>query len=314
MPLLQCISLRTLLPAELPAKTVLCLGNFDGVHIAHKELIRSAKELCEGAYPDAVCAVFCFREPSWLFLQKEPQKQLCTLTQKLRAFAEAGADLAVLCDFPAVMHLSPDDFIQAVLKEQAHAIAAVCGFNYRFGKNGAGNADLLRAHFGNAVLVKEEVLANGACVSSTRIRELLESGKPEAAAHLLGRPFSLTSPVIHGKALGQKLGSPTVNQQFPHGLLIPRHGVYVTRCRISEKLFYGVTNVGLRPTVDQSSTANCETYLLNFSGDLYGTEIEVSFLKFLRPEQKFATKEKLALQIQADIATAKAYAETEGLA
>ncbi len=307
--MMQCIALSDLSPAPIPQASVLCLGNFDGVHTAHRELIHAASELRNTSFSHAACTVFCFREPSWLFLQKTPPPRLCTLEQKLKLFASCGAEYVILADFPDLMQLSPTSFAKNILLDSCHAVAAVCGFNYRFGKSGAGNADMLADMLERPVLIKEEIRQGGETVSSTRIRRLLESGDAENASHLLGYPYTLTAKVVHGKALGQKLGSPTLNQYFPDGMLIPRHGVYVTECMVGDSCYPAVSNVGSRPTVESEASVNCETYLLDFSGDLYNSEVSVSFLRFLRPEIRFSSKEKLAEQIQTDISSAIAYFE-----
>ncbi len=305
---LEWIDLASMAPCPPPAACVLSLGNFDGVHLAHRALLQSAKELCEDQFPNAVSAVFCFRRPSSDYLSSTPSEHLSTLSQKLEFFRESGAKAVCLADFPTLQSLSPADFA-ALLREQCRCLAAVCGFNYRFGKNGAGQALQLESLLGAPVLVQPEITDGEEAISSTRIRRLLSLGETEEAARLLARPFSFSSPVLHGKALGHKLGAPTVNQRFPEGLLIPRHGVYLTNCLLDGRHYHGVSNVGSHPTVDAAAEVNCETYLLDCSGDLYGKEITVSFLKFLRPEKRFASKEALMAQIQADISAAKAYFE-----
>ncbi len=308
---MDCICLATLTPAPLPPAAVLCLGNFDGVHLAHDALVKECRALRDRSFPDAVCAAFCFREPSWSFLRSDPPAFLCTLEDKLRLLHRSGAEYAFIADFPTISSQSPDAFI-SMLKSQAHMVGACCGFNYRFGKGGVGTPETLKDLLGESVSVLGEITKEGDTVSSTRIRALLERGDVATAARLLGRPYAFTAPVVHGKSLGKKLGSPTLNQYFPEKLLIPRRGVYVTACKIGEKTYRAVSNVGSRPTVETNAPVNCETYLLDFSGDLYGVDVTVSFLQFLRSEQRFDTPKALANQIQADITAAREY-KTGGL-
>ena len=158
---------------------------------------------------------------------------------------------------------------------------------------------------GAPVWVRDEIAVNGQTVSSTRIRGLLEAGEVDEANSLLTRPYGFEAKVVHGKALGKQWNTPTVNQYVPDGMLIPRHGVYVTENEVDGIRYRGVTNVGVHPTVDRNATVNCETYLLDFSGDLYGKTIKISFLKFLRPEKKFESANALKAQIYADIESAR---------
>ena len=311
MSIVECISLNDMSTVTPPASAVLCLGNFDGMHLAHQELIKQAKALRDSRLQDAVCGVFCFRRPSWCFLSHDPPMQLCTLPQKLEAMRKAGAEYVYLADFPAISSLTPNEFLQRILCNSCHAVGAVCGFNYRFGVKGGGNAGDLLDFFGENTSVVGEIQANGQTVSSTRIRTLLKAGDAYRAALLLGRPYALTAPVVHGKALGKKLGAPTVNQFFPNELLIPRHGVYATQCTVDGITYRGVSNVGSHPTVDSNAAVNCETYLIGFCGDLYDRELTVEFLEYLRPEKKFSSPDELALQIQTDIEAAKAWKAPE---
>ncbi|MBQ9785208.1 MAG: riboflavin biosynthesis protein RibF [Clostridia bacterium] len=304
---LTCISLETMQPAPISEATILCLGNFDGVHIGHRALLERARELKETQFPDAVCGVFCFDTYPADHLLPKPPKHLLTPTQKLARFREAGMDFAILAHFPSLRSLSPETFAKDVLLEQCHAVGLVCGFNYHFGKNGCGTPETLRSVLDIPVSVVDEVVADGDTVSSTRIRSLLARGAVEEATRLLGRPYGFTAPVEHGKALGRRLGAPTINQYFPAQLQELFHGVYVTECRVDGRTYRGVTNVGTRPTVECTTLANCETYLLDFEGTLYGKDVEIAFLSFLRPERKFESPDALREQIALDIASAKEF-------
>ncbi len=304
---LECISLSTFRPISISEANVICLGNFDGVHLGHRTLLREAKRMRDARFPNARCGVFCFRTLPALTLSKQPAAQLSGTEEKLRAFAEEGMEFAVLAEFEELRNLPHEDFTDRILKEACNCVAAVCGFNYHYGYRGLGNTETLKAAFDDALLVVNELRLDGETVSSSRIRALLSEGDVITAAKLLTHPYMLTSPVLHGKALGRRLGAPTVNQVFPHGMQIPRHGVYVTSCTVDGRTYRGVSNVGVRPTVDADALPNCETYLLDFEGELYGKELTVSFLHFLRPEQKFESTEALRTQIAADILAAKAF-------
>ncbi len=303
---ITCYSLKEQCECALPPSIFLCLGNFDGVHKAHRVLLQKALSARDHGFPNAACGVFCFREPPTLFLQGKAEL-LCTLSDKLDIFAACGMEYVLLASFEDICNLSPDAFLRDLLQDTCHCIGAVCGFNYRFGKNRAGDTVYLTKAAPFPTYVCDPVTEGDAPISSTRIRSLLKAGDVKGAAAQLTRPFSFTSPVLHGKSLGRHLGAPTVNQCFPKGLLTPCRGVYVTACTVDGKTYRAVSNVGLRPTVDKDDRINCESYLLDFSGDLYGKDVTVSFLDFIRPEQKFTSIEELQAQIQRDIEAARSY-------
>ncbi len=303
----ECLSLRTGLSAPTPEATVLCLGNFDGVHLGHRALFERAITLKKERFPEAALGVFCFREQSSNFLFPEPPGHICTLEERLEQFAACGMEYVFLADFPSMRNMPPEIFATKMLRDTCHASALVCGFNYRFGAGGIGTPELLTHTLGMPIAVCPEVQYRGETVSSTRVRRLLSLGEVETAAKLLTRPFSFSAPVLHGKALGRRLGSPTINQVFPEKLQIPRFGVYVTECRIDGECYRGVTNVGTRPSVKDGGEINCETYLLDFDRDIYGERVQTAFLHFLRPELQFSGLDDLRAQIQSDIEAARAY-------
>ncbi len=304
---LTCISPATGRETELPPQLVLALGNFDGVHLAHRALLQATVAWKKREFPAASVGVFCFREPPSAFLQRQPQGQLSTLAEKLSDFADCGIEYVILADFAELRELSPEAFVGEILIDRCRCIAAACGFNHRFGKGGKGTSELLSSMLGGRLLLQEAVCMDGEPISSSRVRSLLAEGETEKAAALLGHPHRLTAPVSHGKALGRSLGAPTANQNFPADAVLPRFGVYVTDCAVRGEHYFGVSNVGVHPTVDDVPVVNCETYLMDFSGDLYGEPLTVSFLHFLRPERRFSSKEELSLQIAEDLAQAADY-------
>ena len=306
MTSIKYISFQTEQKLAVSEANILCLGNFDGVHLAHRTLLRKAKKMQAEQLPHARVGVFCFEKPSTCFLSSNPPAQLTTLEQKLQYFADEGMDFAYIADFKALQGLSPEEFVNDILVSQCSCKAAVCGFNYRFGKGGKGTPELLQSLLGKSfVTVQPAVEYNGTTVSSTRIRELLKQGKVKEANTLLTTPFSIVAFVEHGKGLGRHLGSPTFNQIQTEEMMIPAHGVYLTRCKIDGCSYYGLTNIGIRPTVDVDAKVNFETHLFNFDGDLYNKELCVEFLDYIRPEQRFENTEALQKQIQQDIKTAQ---------
>ena len=302
---LICLSLPTRQPVAVPPALLLCLGNFDGVHLAHRRLLRAALDWRDREFPGVPVGVFCFRELPSDVLLPEPPGHLCTAGERLDRFAACGMEYVILADFPALRDLSPEAYVREVLVGRCHCVGAACGFNHRFGRGGKGTPELLRRLLAGRALVQEPVLDGGEPVSSTRIRALLAEGEPQEAARLLAHPYTLCTPVLHGKALGRTLGAPTLNQRFPAHAVLPRFGVYATACLAGGRYWAGVSNVGIHPTVDSAAPANCETYLLDYSGDLYGQQVQVSFLRFLRPERRFASVEALREQIGQDVAVVR---------
>lgn len=296
---LKCIRLSDGKECDFPSPTVVALGNFDGIHLGHQVLLSETVALAKKT--GAVSTAFCFDPPSsdFLFPGSLPQ-HLSTWDQKRRKFAEAGIEYGLIADFPSLRNFSAEDFIRKILQEKCHAIGTVCGFNFRFGKDGKGNSIDLQNYFSDSVIVPPFTL-NGEIVSSTLIRNLLLSGKTKQANQYLGYAFSFSSVVEKGKQIGRTIGFPTINQHFPDQLLIPKFGVYETLCTVDGKVYRGISNVGVRPTVDALDRVNCETYLTDFSGDLYGKIVTISFLHYLRNEQKFGSLSELQNQIGKDI-------------
>ena len=326
-PRLTFVDLRGSEPRPMmdpPTRSVLCLGNFDGVHRAHRVLIRETvamtRELSqqEGTYiaPGAFCFIrptLDYKHSPTGFIPVQVRGHLTTLRDKLLLFAQMGLEFACLCNFPDIRDLAPDAFI-SLLQNECGCQGVTCGFNYFFGKGAAGNISHLREAFGwNRVFVQPEMTLDGMTVSSSRVRDCLKDGDMETAARLLGRPYSLDTNVVHGKALGRTLGFPTANQYFPAERAIPSRGVYAVLCRTPYGVFPGVSNVGIRPTVETYGRVNCETHVIGMKGDLYGRRIHVEFLAKLRNEQKFNGVEELVTAIQKDAAEAVAIATARGL-
>ncbi|MBR2847911.1 MAG: bifunctional riboflavin kinase/FAD synthetase [Clostridia bacterium] len=284
------------------------LGNFDGVHRGHQRLLSAVREIA-ARIPGCVCAVWSF---TTLAKDASSIPSLTTTEEKLRHIAASGVQYAILENFEDMRSLSPETFAISYLYEKLHCAAAVCGFNYRFGKGGAGDADLLSSLLspcGCSVTVVPPVVFDGRVVSSTRIRAAVAEGDMEQAAALLGRPFSICLPVVHGRKLGRTIGLPTVNQTFPEGHIIPLRGIYACACTIDGCRYPSVSNVGVRPTVSDGDKVNCETHIIGYNGDLYGESIRVEFYRRLRDEMKFSSVDELKEAIEKDILGARSYFE-----
>ena len=272
------------------------LGIFDGVHIGHRAVITRAVGV-EGT----VSAVFTFEQPPWA-LPKDAAWELISPDAKNRVLESLGVEELFRADFAAIRHLSPREFVRDVLRGALHARVVSCGFNYHFGKDGAGNADMLRTlceEYDIQLRLVEPVQVDGLPVSASRIRRFIEQGEVQQAARMLGRPFTIDFPVVGGQKLGRLLGTPTINQPLPPHFIRPKFGVYAASVEVDDRVTHGVTNVGIRPTVGADAPL-AETWIADFTGDLYGKAVPVSLVQFLRPEQKFESVEELQRQILRD--------------
>lgn len=281
------------------------IGNFDGVHAGHQKLISLAAEK-KGDITKS--AVFTFTVPTSRL--KNGIALLTSPEERYSLFHKLGIDLLILAEFEKISSFSHEDFAKDILFRQCNVRHAFCGFNFRYGKSALGNAQTLTNTFselGGTVSIVPPYRLDGLTVSSSEIRAALSAGNTDLAQRMLTRPYAITSEIVHGKQLGRTLGFPTANQHFPTDRLVPRFGVYAVRVQTDEGTFFGVANVGVRPTVENTPTANCEVYLLDFNGNLYGKTVKTEFLQFLRPEHHFSDIQALVCAMQNDILSAKQY-------
>ncbi len=287
---------------KLDSPYAIALGCFDGVHIGHAAVIREAKQIALGA--GVGCAVFTFEAPPKNYFSPNSAPLLCSLEDKLAHLESLGADICVCLPLSEeIFNTDALSFIRDILFDKMCASAIVCGYNYTFGKGGAGNLRLLRkicAKEGVGLSVLPEQRLGKAELCSSQIRKALAEGDMERASAMLGRSFSLSARVVDGQHLARTLGFPTVNIIPEPSLMLPRRGVYVSKIKISDTEKYGITNIGLRPTV--GTELECaETHIFDFDGNLYGQKITVELLSFLREEKKFDSVAEMARQIHEDI-------------
>lgn len=288
----------------------LAIGNFDGVHIGHMALLERLRDdaaLLSDKLPGLSTGVWCFAEAPSRFLPGGPVPQLMTLEDKLQRFAEAGIEWCILGDFAELRDYSPERFVREVLMEECGCRHIVCGYNFSFGARGQGTSDTLKDLFDGNCSVVDQVRLGDTPVSSTAIRAAIAAGEMERAYAMLGRPWSICLPVLHGKALGRTIGIPTLNQHFPEGHVLPAFGVYVTRCTIDGLDYPALTNVGIRPTVNDGDAVTCETHVLGLRADLYGRPVQIRFFARLRGEEKFPSLEALRAAVARDIESTRAY-------
>lgn len=286
---------------------VLTIGNFDGVHIAHRALIEKtaciAKQMCLPA------VVWTFGVHPQRYFGAEGLKYITGETEKMRLAEKAGADLYFSAEFEKYKDMSAEQFVSKVLAGQFGVKHVICGYDFSFGKGGKGTPAVLKellAAQGVPLTVMPPVLAFGEAVSSTRLRTLIRAGDMEKAQVLLGRRYGFCLPVIHGKRLGHTIGSPTINQAIPEDRVVPAYGVYAAFCEVDGKVYKAVANVGVKPTVNSTEQAPvCETFIFDFNGDLYGKSVWVYLCRHIRGEKRFDGVGELALQIERDKETAR---------
>jgi riboflavin kinase/FMN adenylyltransferase len=296
------------LPSAPPERrsSAVALGVFDGVHLGHRAILGAA---VAHARAEAAPAVACTFEPHPLeVLQPDRAPQpITTLEERLELIAECGIDAAVVLDFtPTLAVMEPEAFVKDVLVDRLVARHVVVGFDHRFGRGARGDADLLRElgrSLGFAVDVIAPLSVDGAPVSSTAIRAALGRGDLDAAARMLGRPYTLPGKVVPGAGRGRTLGFPTANVAPDRPVLVAP-GVYACRAEFAGRSERAVVNVGVRPTFGEGTLA-VEAHLLDFAGDLYGQTFRLVFVARVREERRFPGVEALRAQIAQDVQTAR---------
>ena len=276
----------------------LALGFFDGVHLAHRELIGEAISLAKKK--SLLSAVFTF--PAENERIKASAKRIYSTSQKLSIFESLGIDICFVVDFSSVASLSPDEFINDIIIGAFSAKEVVCGYNFKFGKGAAADAEYLRKKLPKLNIgctVIDECTLDGAPLSSTLIREFLENGETEKAAKALGMPYFIEGEVSHGDGRGASLGIPTANIALPHDSISLRRGVYACAAYIDGIRYPAITNIGSCPTFGERET-HSESYIFGLSGDIYKKKIRIYLLGFIRDEKQFGSKEELILQITVD--------------
>lgn len=295
---------RRKLPGMALHDTAAALGAFDAMHKGHLAVIRRAVDYA--AKHDLRSVVYLFRMPPRIFFGGD-QKCVYPLEKRLQILDGLSVDIAVVEDFDAEYAKTSCGAFVEFLKRVLGTKAVFAGFNYRFGANGAGDGAMLQKLCAQHRIVCEIVscVSENGRISSSRIRDLIEHGAMEEAEKILGRPFSVSGKVVKGNQIGRTMGFPTANMEIPAGLVVPKDGVYVSRVAWKGKTYPAITNVGGKPTVT-SVGRNIETHILGLSADLYGRELEVEFLSYLRDIVKFDSLDRLKAQLESDKAKASA--------
>ncbi|MBQ7118336.1 MAG: bifunctional riboflavin kinase/FAD synthetase [Clostridia bacterium] len=301
-----------MLSTEKKAKgTAVALGYFDGIHIGHQAVLNKALEKAEEKGLTPVVMLFDIH-PRKLLTGRVPP---VLLSEERKRVLLKGMGFEIFdFDFREAMNYSPEEFEDRILLGELNAKVVVCGYDYRYGKGGKGSSETLKQELtpkSIGVYSLSPVYLGDEAVSSTKIRHLINDGEIERANAMLGDYFTYDFTVEKGDGIGHRMGFPTINQFFPEDFIIPKRGVYASRVVLDGKYYSSVTNIGIRPTVSGESLRS-ETCIFDFEGDLYGRNVEVSLLKFLREEKKFASLDELKEAVSKDIMKAKEiYKETE---
>lgn len=283
---------------KIANRTAVALGNFDGMHVGHMAVLRAAKGFeSKGLTPLALL----FDEHSLKAITGTAPPMLMTADERNRIIAENGLKIKTIV-FNEIKDLSPLDFVEKILVGRFGARAVCCGYNYRFGKNASGNAQTMKEicdRLGLECRIAGEVDVDSRAASSTEIRKFIESGEIEKANKMLGHPFGFCTRVIDGDKRGRTLGFPTINQELPDGLVLPKFGVYQADVTVDGEHYKGVANIGRRPTVGSEKVLS-ETYIIDFHKNIYGEYVDIRPVRFIRPERKFSSFDELAKQIKSD--------------
>ena len=289
----------------IPGGRVMALGMFDGLHQGHTDIIKAAVRLAENT--GHLACVQTFRNLG----KNGDDRLLYTMEERLKMLEELGVDEMLVLNFPQVKDMSPEEYCQQILFTRTGAAALFAGNDYRFGKDASGDIaflkDYSKQHQMSLRVIADRVLeGTDRKISTSWLREALSEGDVELAAKMCGgRFYSYTGRVVQGKQAGRLMGFPTVNLEVPEDKFVVRRGVYCSRVTLGNRVLYGVTNVGRRPTVEDAVNDVVETFIFDFDEDIYGASIKVELIKFLRPEQAFSSKEELESAVEKNKAQAK---------
>ncbi|MFM1768510.1 MAG: hypothetical protein RJA22_1039 [Verrucomicrobiota bacterium] len=285
------------------------IGVFDGVHLGHQQVLRQT--LADAERHEALAVAITFdRHPSTVVAPGRVPPLIYSVPQRLRAIAGLGCGATLLIPFDEAFSRIPgEEFIRGLARDFGHLASISVGSDFAFGHRRSGNVPLLQrlgAELGFTVHGLAAVSLDDQPVSSTRIRECLRTGQLDAASQMLGRGYALAGEVVRGRQLGAQLGFPTANLDTT-GLALPPLGVYAAHARVHGQTHRAVVNIGVRPTVEeQAPPPRVEVHLMDFRGDLYGAELELAPVRFLRPERRFAGLPELRAQIALDLEAARA--------
>lgn len=293
------MKILTSLDCTIEEQTAVTVGKFDGIHKGHDIL---TKHLLLQEERGLRSLVLTFDVSPRLRLKKDMEKQLITNEERKNLLEKQGISYLAECSFEEIMPLEPEDFIERLV-QQYHMKYLVCGTDFHFGKQGRGDVKLLErlsASMGFELEVVEKLKSGERDISSTFVREEIAKGNVAKGNQLLGYEYFIWGTVVHGRHLGTKIGIPTINMIPPEDKLLPKNGVYITKVEIDHRTYHGVTNVGVKPTIEGHRQVGVETHIMDFDEDVYERQVCVTFLEHIRDEMKFASVDELKKQMHRD--------------
>lgn len=287
---------------EIGFNTGIALGNFDGIHIGHQELIKSMVR--QSKANQLVPSVLLFKKHTRSVIKSQNQRLITSLEQKIDILKKLGIKIVFLIDFDEkLMKLTGEEFIKNILLEKANTKLIIVGFDYRFGYKASGNSSYLielGKKYNINVNVLPPVYSKKEIISSSSIRKLISLGNIKEATQVLGREYSMIGKVIRGDSRGSKLGFPTANIELVDNYVIPKNGVYMTNTIVNNKKYISATNIGYNPTFNNQNL-KIETHIFNFNNNIYGEIIEIKFIDFIRDDIKFNNVKSLIKQMKLDV-------------
>lgn len=282
------------------------LGFFDGVHIAHQKVIKSAVDFAKNN--NTKSAVITFRQQPYCVLKKIKPIYISSRPDSYEIIKKLGVDYIIELDFDKICNLTAEDYLENILIKRFSPCGIFTGFNHHFGINRTGNPDFLyknQEKYGYKYFSIPALKYNNQIVSSSAIRNFIKNSDIINANLMLGREFSLKGTVIKGNQIGRTINFPTANMVYPENIITPKNGVYLVTAELNDgRLFDGIANFGIKPTISNNGSILLETHILNgFNEDIYGQVIKILFKKFIRPEQKFKNLDELKEQIKRDISS-----------
>ena len=283
--------------------SLVTIGTFDGVHLGHQQILKQLIDTSRKSKLKSVLLTF-FPHPRMVLQPDVPMHLIQTIEERERALAKTGLDYLVIHPFSAEFsRLSADDYVKRVLVQQLNVQKVVVGYDHRFGRNRTASLEDMY-HYADIydfeVIEIDAKKIDSTAVSSTKIRKAIDEGNIELANIYLGQPFTLEGMIVHGDKRGRELSYPTANMDLknPHKI-VPKQGVYLVKSNLSNRVVYGMMNIGTKPTFD-ASMPSIEVHFFDWNGDLYGQAVQVELIKWVREERKFSSVEELQTQIQAD--------------
>ncbi|CEH35262.1 bifunctional riboflavin kinase/FAD synthetase [Romboutsia lituseburensis] len=282
-------------------KSVITIGNFDGLHKGHQVLIKETVDYAKKNNIQSI--VFTFENHPGNYFIPNSVKNIISEKQKLAILKNMGVDMVISIPFDDYMtKITPNEFVRNILVNKLNIEKLIIGHDFTFARNKEGNIDslqLLSHKYKFKLQVVSPIRINGIRVSSTKIRGLILEGSLDKVRQYLGYNYQLEGRVIHSKKLGRTIGFPTANLESDNNMVIPKNGIYATKVYVEDKVYFGATNVGYNPTVNGKSLS-IETNILEFDEDIYGKNIKVEFLERIRDEKKFSSLEELKNQLGKD--------------